>query len=83
MKGTPLYESYAAVAPDVKNFPVLIEQVTAMMMHDFDRSAEIKGLKAPTLLIFADWDAVRTSHAAASSNCWEVDCRTRCGTALA
>jgi pimeloyl-ACP methyl ester carboxylesterase len=64
MKGTPLYESYAAVAPDAKNFPVLIEQVTAMMMHDFDWSAEIKGLKAPTLLIFADWDAVRTSHAA-------------------
>jgi pimeloyl-ACP methyl ester carboxylesterase len=64
MKGTPLYESYAAVAPDVNNFPVLIEQVTAMMMHDYDWSAEVKQIKAPTLLMFADWDAVRTSHIA-------------------
>lgn len=64
MKGTPLYESYAAVAPDVNNFPVLIEQVTAMMMNDFDWSAEIKEIQAPTLLMFADWDAVRTSHIA-------------------
>jgi pimeloyl-ACP methyl ester carboxylesterase len=64
MKGTPLYESYAAVAPNVKNFPVLIEKITAMMMHDFDWSAEIKEIKAPTLLMFADWDAVRTSHIA-------------------
>lgn len=64
MKGTPLYESYAAVAPDVNNFPVLIEQVTAMMKHDYDWSAEVKQIKAPTLLMFADWDAVRTSHVA-------------------
>lgn len=64
MKGTPLYESYAAVAPDPDNFPVLIEQVTAMMMHDFDWSAEVKEIQAPTLLMFADWDAVRTSHVA-------------------
>ena len=64
MKGTPLYESYAAVAPDANNFPILIEQVTAMMMHDFDWSAEIEEIKAPTLLMFADWDAVRTSHIA-------------------
>ncbi len=64
MKGTPLYESYAAVAPDVNNFPVLIEQVTAMMMHDFDWAAEVREIEAPTLLMFADWDAVRTSHVA-------------------
>lgn len=64
MKGTPLYESYAAVAPDVNNFPILIEQVNAMMMHDFDWSAEVRNIKAPTQLIFADWDAVRTSHIA-------------------
>jgi pimeloyl-ACP methyl ester carboxylesterase len=64
MKGTPLYESYAAVAPDVNNFPILIEKITAMMMNDFDWSAEIRQIKAPTLLMFADWDAVRTSHIA-------------------
>jgi pimeloyl-ACP methyl ester carboxylesterase len=64
MKETPLYQSYAAVAPDVNNFPVLIEKITAMMMKDFDWSAEVKQLEAPTMLIFGDWDAVRTSHMA-------------------
>jgi len=43
---------------------MLIEQVTAMMMHDFDWSAEVRQIMAPTLLMFADWDAVRTSHIA-------------------
>lgn len=64
MKGTPLYESYAAVAPDVNNFPILIGQVAEMMQHDFDWSEEVRQVKAPTLLIFADWNAVRTSHVA-------------------
>lgn len=64
MKGSPLYESYAAVAPDVNNFPVLIGQVAAMMQHDFDWSAAVEQIKAPTLLIYGDWDAVRTSHIA-------------------
>ncbi|NJM81263.1 MAG: alpha/beta hydrolase [Tabrizicola sp.] len=64
MKGSPLYESYAAVAPDANNFPILIGQVAEMMSHDFDWSAEVKRIEAPTLLMFADWDAVRTSHIA-------------------
>ena len=64
MKGTPLYQLYEAVAPDVNNFPVLIGNVAEMMSHDFDWSEEIKQIKAPTLLMFGDWDAVRTSHIA-------------------
>jgi pimeloyl-ACP methyl ester carboxylesterase len=32
---------------------------------DYDWSAEIPKIKAPTMLIYADWDAVRTAHAAA------------------
>lgn len=64
MKGTPLYEGFAAVNPDpATNFPKLLDQMT-YMGKDYDWSAEIPNLKVPTELIVGDWDAVRTSHTA-------------------
>ena len=64
MKGTPLYEGFAAVNPDpATNFPKLLDQMT-YMGKDYDYSAEIPNLKVPTQLVYGDWDAVRTSHAA-------------------
>jgi pimeloyl-ACP methyl ester carboxylesterase len=64
MVGSPLYESFAAVNPDPEaNFPRLLDQM-AYMGRDYDWSAEIPGLAIPTQLIYGDWDAVRTSHAA-------------------
>jgi pimeloyl-ACP methyl ester carboxylesterase len=64
MKGSPLYESFAAVNSDPEtNFPKLLDQMQ-YMGQDYDYSAEIPNLKAPTMLVYGDWDAVRTSHAA-------------------
>ncbi len=64
MKGTPLYESFAAVNPDPEtNFSKLLDQM-GYMGKDYDWSAEIPNLKVPTQLIVGDWDAVRTSHTA-------------------
>jgi pimeloyl-ACP methyl ester carboxylesterase len=64
MKGTPLYEAFAAVNPDPEvNFARLLDQM-AYMGKDYDWSLEIGNLKAPTQLIVGDWDAVRTSHTA-------------------
>lgn len=64
MKGTPLYEAFAAANPDPEtNFPRLIAQMK-YMGEDYDWSAEIPGLSVPTMLVFGDWDAVRTSHVA-------------------
>jgi pimeloyl-ACP methyl ester carboxylesterase len=64
MKGTPLYESFAAVNPDpATNFPKLLDQMQ-YMGQDYDYSAEIPNLTVPTMLVYGDWDAVRTSHAA-------------------
>ena len=65
MKGSPIYEDYVRVAPDPANFPVLLDKIGQMMQSDFDWSVEIKAIKAPTMLIYADWDAVRTAHSAA------------------
>ncbi|MDC9823385.1 alpha/beta hydrolase [Devosia sp. ZB163] len=64
MKGTPLYEGFAAVNPDPEvNFPKLLDQM-AYMGKDYDLSAEIPNLTVPTQLVYGDWDAVRTGHAA-------------------
>jgi pimeloyl-ACP methyl ester carboxylesterase len=64
MVGSPLYESFAAVNPDPEtNFPRLLDQMQ-YMGKDYDWSAEIPNLAVPTQLIYGDWDAVRTSHAA-------------------
>ncbi|MGN6486956.1 MAG: alpha/beta fold hydrolase [Devosia sp.] len=64
MVGSPLYEAFAAVNPDPEaNFPRLLDQMQ-YMGKDFDWSAEIPKLEAPTMLVYGDWDAVRTGHAA-------------------
>lgn len=64
MKGSPLYESFAAANPDPEaNFPKLLDQMT-YMGQDYDYSADIPKLTVPTQLVYGDWDAVRTSHVA-------------------
>ena len=64
MKGTPLYEAFAAVNSDpATNFPKLLDQMQ-YMGKDYDFSTDVPNLKVPTQLVYGDWDAVRTSHAA-------------------
>jgi pimeloyl-ACP methyl ester carboxylesterase len=64
MVGSPLYAAFAAANPDPEaNFPKLLDQMQ-YMGKDYDWSAEIPNLKVPTQLVYGDWDAVRTSHAA-------------------
>lgn len=65
MMQSPLYEFFAAANPDpATNWPKLIEQMGGYMGRDYDWSAEIPGLRVPTMLVYGDWDAVRTSHSA-------------------
>jgi pimeloyl-ACP methyl ester carboxylesterase len=63
-KQSPMYETYAKIAPDVNNWPKLLEQMGTIVGKDYDWSAEIGSIKAPTLLVVADYDSVRISHAA-------------------
>jgi pimeloyl-ACP methyl ester carboxylesterase len=64
MMQTPLYEAYTRLAPDPANFPKLLEQMGAFIGNDYDWSAEIGSITTPTLVLVADYDAVRISHAA-------------------
>jgi pimeloyl-ACP methyl ester carboxylesterase len=64
MKETPIYKNYAAVAPKPEQFPLLLDRLGELMKKDYDWRTEIAALQMPTLLLFADHDAVSMRHIA-------------------
>lgn len=65
MKKTPMYQSwYAPVAPHPEQYPLLLDRIGELMKKDDDWRPEIAKLQVPTLLLFADHDAVSTRHIA-------------------
>ncbi len=64
MQQTPLYTRYAEVAPHPEQFPQLLDRMGELMKKDYDWRAEIKNLRVPTLLLFADHDAISMRHIA-------------------
>ncbi|RWK61688.1 alpha/beta hydrolase [Mesorhizobium sp.] len=62
MKNTPMYKSYAAVAPHPQDFPKLLDQLGAHMRKDYDYSADVAKLKMPVMLVFGDSDMYRPEH---------------------
>jgi pimeloyl-ACP methyl ester carboxylesterase len=65
MMGTPMHQAYVQAAPDPDNWPRLLEQMGTFIGKDYDWSSEIGSIKAPTLLVVADYDSVRISHTTA------------------
>ncbi len=63
MKQTPMYQLYARVAPRPADWPVLLTKLGELLRKDYDWSKDVAAIKAPTLLVFGDADAVRTAHA--------------------
>jgi pimeloyl-ACP methyl ester carboxylesterase len=61
-KQTPMYENYKRIAPNVDDWPKLVEQLTALMKIDYDWSAEIPKLSMPVMLIAGDADGLPPSH---------------------
>ena len=62
MKPTPMYQSYAAVAPKPEDFPKLLQAMGDLMREKYDYSADVKKLTMPTMLIFGDSDMYRPEH---------------------
>lgn len=62
MKDTPMYELYQRVAPRPEDFPRLLDKIGAAMTQDYDFSAEVAGLRMPTLVVAADADLAPPSH---------------------
>ena len=64
MSRTPLYDAYAAVAPDVDAFPALMDKTGDLLRQPYDWSDEVRGVTVPTLLVYADADSIPVTHAA-------------------
>ena len=63
MKQTPMYQLYARIAPKPADWPVLLTKMGELLRKDYDWSNDVAAIKAPTLLVYGDADAVRTAHA--------------------
>ena len=63
MKQTPLYQAYAHVAPNVEDWPVLVEQVSEVVKIEYDWSRDVSGLSMPVMIVVGDADGVPPSHA--------------------
>jgi pimeloyl-ACP methyl ester carboxylesterase len=64
MKETPMYKSYAAIAPHPEDFPKLLDQMGAYMRKPYDWSDDVKKLTMPVILIYGDSDMFQPEHEA-------------------
>lgn len=62
MKETPMYKSYAAIAPRVQDFPKLLDAMGEFMRQPYDWSADVKKLTVPVMLLYGDSDMIRPEH---------------------
>ncbi|HEX2207547.1 MAG TPA: alpha/beta hydrolase [Longimicrobium sp.] len=62
MKETPMYQSYAAVAPRPEDFPRLLDAMGAYMRQPYDWADDVRGLSLPTMIVFGDSDMYRPEH---------------------
>jgi pimeloyl-ACP methyl ester carboxylesterase len=62
LKQSPIYQSYARVAPNPANWPVLVTKVAQLINKDYDWSQGVAAIKAPTMIVFGDADSVRPAH---------------------
>jgi pimeloyl-ACP methyl ester carboxylesterase len=63
MKQTPLYELYSRIAPRVEDWPVLLTKLGELLGREYDWSAEVAAIEAPTMLVVGDADSVPPAHA--------------------
>ncbi|MBA2535481.1 MAG: alpha/beta hydrolase [Rubrobacter sp.] len=63
MKGTPMYQLYAGIAPRSEDWPVLLTKLGELLRRDYDWSEEVAAMETPTMIVVGDADSVRTAHA--------------------
>jgi pimeloyl-ACP methyl ester carboxylesterase len=62
MKDTPMYQSYAAVAPHPEEFPQLLDRMGELMRKPYNWAEDVKKLQMPVMLVYGDSDMVRPEH---------------------
>jgi pimeloyl-ACP methyl ester carboxylesterase len=62
MKQTPMYQSYAKVAPKPEDFPRLLDRMGEWMRTPYDWTDDLKKLTMPVMLVWGDSDMMRPEH---------------------
>jgi pimeloyl-ACP methyl ester carboxylesterase len=62
MKETPMYKTYAAIAPRPQDFPRLLDAMGAYMRAPYNWSESVKKLTMPVMLAYGDADMIRPEH---------------------
>ncbi|WP_022726627.1 alpha/beta fold hydrolase [Fodinicurvata sediminis] len=62
MKGTPMYQAYANVAPDVTAFPDLLNAVGDLLSQPNSFTLDVEALEPPVMLVYGDGDMIRLEH---------------------
>jgi len=62
LKQSPAYRVYSRSAPRPRDWTVLLTKMGDLMRKQYDWSKEVASIKVPTMLVFADADAVRPEH---------------------
>ncbi len=62
MEQTPMYQTYAAVAPKKDEFPRLLDTVGNYMKQHYDWSSDVAKLTMPVMLVYGDGDMFRPEH---------------------
>lgn len=62
MKGTPMYDSYVAIAPKPEDFPTLLDRMGELMRTPYDWAEDVTKLTMPVMLIYGDSDMYRPEH---------------------
>jgi pimeloyl-ACP methyl ester carboxylesterase len=64
MMASPAYAFYAEHAPRPEAWSTLVAKTAEALKVDFDWTAEIASVTAPTMLVYADADSIRPAHVA-------------------
>ena len=62
MQDTPMYKSYAALAPKVEDFPRLLGVLGDFMRQHYDWSSDVAKLTMPVMLVYGDGDMLQPEH---------------------
>lgn len=62
MKDTPMYQSYAAIAPNPAEFPKLLDRMGEFMRKPYNYAEDVKKLGMPVMLVYGDSDMFRPEH---------------------
>ena len=65
MKGSPMFEAYIAISPEGEHsWGAAVREVAGLIGEEYDWSADVPKVTAPTFLVVGDWDGVRIGKAA-------------------